>query len=1639
MKNLYFAIVLVFTLLAPNSYAQTSGVDTVWQPTYQKDHGWYLGLNIGSTYQRSDIHDRYGLGGGFILGKNITPKHGRSMYLDLRFRGLWGITHGQDFTRDYTLDDNLVFNGGRDSTLTLYKDSVGYTYNNYRMKLSELSLEAALNFNSLRERTGIIFYVFGGVGLTKWETKTDQLDDAGNIYDYSGIDTTQSNIDIVRDIYDLRNTLWTLEDYETLSEGSEDPKYQFMPSLGVGLGYQITPGFSIGLEHKMTFARNDYTDGVVGENPKKWYGDNDVYHYTGLGLRWRLGNDREPVGPTGPVGGGGGVVGVPPPNGGGGTGGTGGGGTGGFTGTPPTVNITSPATCPITVYDNLYNFRAFVRNVAGQSDVTFKQNGANNNSFNYNANTDVLTGNVVLQPGNNVFEVTGTNNYGTATKTCVIRYEQPVNNCPPPIVDINNPPGNTLTVTSPIFNVKASIQNVNNSSDLTYTVNGVTSGNFSFNPNTFLFTSNITLAPGSNTVTIRANTNCGSDTETATIILNTGEVNPPPIVTITNPPVCPKTVNAANFNVKANIMHVSGANNVTFRVNGILTQNFSYNSATDQFNANITLVQGNNTITIKGTNSVGSDTKTCTIIYNPINTTPPPVVNFTSPANNHTTNNATINVTGTVLNVNSQNDVKVRLNGVLTQNFTYNVNTKVFNIPNMPLNVGNNTVQVTGTNSVGSDTETLNIIRREVTGPPPVVTFTNPPTTPTTVMAANYTVTAKVLNVSSKSDITVNVNGNNTQNFSFNTGTLTVTLPLVLNTGTNTITITGTNQWGSDTKTTVIIRKKPQTTGPPPIVTITNPASSPHTTNAPAFTVKGNVLHIAAKSDMTVKVNGVITQNFTYNPQTKAFVIPLTLNEGNNVVQVTGTNTFGSDTKGATIIYTRPIETGPPPVVTYTAPAVSPRAVTNPNTTVKATVINVSSKNQITVQVNGNATSNFTFNTGTKEVTLPLTLAEGTTTITTTGTNQWGSDTKSTVLTYTKPTGPPPVVTYINPAQNPKSVQSATYQVKAKVLNVVSKNDIEVRLNNQVITNFTFALGSKEVGFMANLNVGNNTVRITGTNQWGTDTESTVIKYEKQERPCEKPVVSFTSPGTNPFETTSTQVVVKGKVTNVPNKNNVKVKVNGLATNNFTYNAVTDEFTITFNMLREGLNSFEVRGTNTCGSDVATMQVSMRPPLPSPDIDFRNPPTQPFATDKATMSINGEVRWINSKSDMTVVYNGQTVTNFTYNLSSKTFLIPVTLNTGSNSVTITATNASGSTTQTRTMVLNTQTSGGLGNSGGTGGGSGGELNAPVISFTTPPTTPFNSPVASGNVKGVVSNITQQSQLVVKFNGSVVTNYVFSPATRQFSIPVSLNTGPNFVEITATNNIGSVTKSVSLIYNATTNSGSNNGGGSGGNTQVGNNTGGGTSPAPKATISPMSPSSGVATTTNASYTVKARIGNVSSKSAITVRVNGASRPFSYSTSSKIVSVNAQLRVGKNTVVITAGKGSSAASRTITITRKSAPKPVVQKPSITMTAPTGNTSTTSTSYSIKAKIKNATKSQVTVKVNGSTRSFSLSGGNLVCMAPLKPGKNTIVITAGTGSNRVSKTITITKNAATRPGGTGTKPKGSTTTTTKTGRGG
>jgi hypothetical protein len=1455
---------------------------------YDNDSRWFWTVNAGSTWQSADVKSKNEWGWGLTLGKSFNYNYGRLISFDIRGRFLTGEWYGQNTDSTGFTKNNLTLSSG----LTNYKDSLGFSVLNHYTKATEGSIELVLHGNKFRERTGWDIYVFGGVGLTAFRARGNLLNDNDSV------PNSMYNYDVLDD-YSISTLNTVLDDsYETLLDNNDDGiNIALTPSLGFGIGYQLLPRFSIGLEHKTTFTGEDYFDGY--NNSEGSY-ENDWFHYTSAYMRFHLkkrntnnseytdGNEFD-------------------------------------TQVAPEVVFTNPNVSGNSVSAPDYTIQALVKHVNGRDNINFRQNGVYISNFSYNASSDKLQSQVVLQPGQNVFEIIASNAYGTDQKTTIIIYAQQRE--PLPVVTYYNPASNPLTVSSPNFVLNAGILNVANQSNVTLTVNGQNYSNFTFTQNPGNLMANLNLNIGTNIITVTGVNNAGSDSETTTIIYNPTQNVQAPVVYFIDPSTSPYTVSNQSYLINADVLNVSGSENITFKQNGNVNQNFTYNAVSDDFQSSVILVPGQNVFEIIASNSAGTAQATTIIIYERA-APKPPVVTITNPSSSpYTIENQQFNLSATVLNVSQVSQVQVSLNGKDLINFGTATPTSVNVSTILNLVEGVNTVVVTGTNNDGTDTKQVILIyKKPQVAQAPVVTFTNPSNSPYTTETANMTISATVLNVEGSANINVNVNGTNFTGFTYNAGTKILTFNQNLLEGANVIVITGTNIVGVDSKSTTIIYKKPQMVTPP-VVTFIDPIVNPLTVFNPSYFIKARVQNVSGKSNIQLKINGVLTDAFTYNTATQIVEFNTALTSGANIFEIFASNSAGQDSKSTTIIY-KQSEPQLAPVVMITVPLINPYNTSSSTTAIEATVLNVENQQNIQVTINNNVFNGFSYNSTTKKVSLNMSLNEGVNNITIQASNLAGQSSDSRTINYKKEVlQKPPFVTFINPNQAGLTVSNPNYTVKAKIVNIENASQVSVSQNGQMINPnlYSFDIATKEVSFNTALSLGINIFTVTGTSSVGTHSASTNITYKIEEKPCEKPTLAFLKPASSGTETANLNEQIKLKITNISSANEVQVFLNGVLQNTGAYNPNDKTFDLKVKYTL-GQNIIEVIAKNACGEAKGSTVIVYKPagePCSAPIIQLIQPINKVSTVELSNYEFRLGVLNIKNQADIVFKVNGQAKA-FTFDLAGHLLISNVDLIEGLNTISIQASNDCG--------------------------GANFEVKMTRKVCVKPSINILNSSVQNGgstfieafSLSGNLQEIANSTQFTITKNGTPI-NYVYNSVQNTFSLNTSLAMGVNTFVLTASNNCGQETKELKITRMKDPN-------------------------AVAPTVQITNPATSPYQTEQGAFNVQATTQFITAANQVSMTVNGSVVNANFNLGNGSLSYNLTLVEGNNVIVVNAVNQYGSASDTKTIVYK---KPVkIEAPIIVLTNPKSCPAILAVgNNTIQGHIMNITDlNQVSIKING-----------------------------------------------------------------------
>lgn len=984
-------IVSLWCLLgATNTAAQVSPLQ----------RGYYtIGINGGWSYQSSDVQatlDGFGL--GLTVGKNLLLSRGAGAAFDVRGRLLYARQYGLDSYRSFDIENNRALNGSLNLNYLNYPAALneprGFVYQNHRTDVGELAAEGVLSFRG--RNTPVLFSLFGGIGLDWYRTRIDQADELGREYyaDYSLIDRNQSR-------RRTRNELRQILDgtYETVADGQGNAgALGLMPSLGVELGFLVTPRFALMAGHRVTFSGTNTLDGQQWADP-----NNDWYHYTSIGLQWYINpRNRQKL-------------------------------------RPPVINIQEPRQNEVRVRSNVAPVRATIQNINSAADVQYIVNGQPLNFDFRNQNFNATT---FLRPGRNEVTIIATNAAGSDRKRVVFFLEDPGGVVPPPgpnpspnpnpnpyptppasglpVIQFINPPADNFASPSTTFALQATVTGVADRRNVQLFLNGRALSNFNYSGDNL--TGQLTLQQGSNEVRIRASNSAGLQEANRTIIVNGGPTPVPvpgptpapaptptpapappasaPVVRITNPASSPFVTNSQQITIRASIEGVRNRNQIQLQVNNQDVSDFNFSG--NSFTATLNLRPGQTNVIIRAQTEGGRAEDRTVINYDrPTPAAQAPVVQINEPAHNSTASDARIRFRASTQHVTAKNQLTLRVNDRVITNFTFNGRDGSVTA-NLTLAEGNNIIELSASTPGGSDQARAQVVfNLVVISNPPVVRIQAPANNSNTENAT-ANLRASVERVTKKEDITIRVNGNPLTNFTYDTRNSLVTASVRLEQGDNEIVVRAQNRDGNDQASVRVNYNAP---APKPTVRITEPTRSGTVVTNARIAFQARIEHVRNKSGVTLTLNGTTMNDFNFDAQTGMLNTGLNLREGSNTIVVQGTNGSGSEQASLEItLRTRvdPISANPKPEISNIVTSQPASNPLNPNvasSSLSAQVEHVANPRLVRVFVNGQEVQS-SFNTRTRALSATLALTRGTNTILIRAQNDEGVTEETRVITF---------------------------------------------------------------------------------------------------------------------------------------------------------------------------------------------------------------------------------------------------------------------------------------------------------------------------------------------------------------------------------------------------------------------------------------------------------------------------------------------------------------------------------------------------------------------------------------------------------------------------------------------------------------
>jgi predicted methyltransferase len=1076
----------------------------------------------------------------------------------------------------------------------------------------------------------------------------------------------------------------------------------------------------------------------------------------------------------------------------------------------PVITLTAPSASALTVRNANLPLSFKTQHVSAKTNVSISVNGQTISAFTFNPSTGVGTANLVLIPGVNTIVITSSNGCGIDTETITVNYD----NCVPPAVTITNPTMNNATFINPQISLMAVAQNIVNTQGVSITVNNQSISNFTLNTANGQIQSGITLNPGLNVIAVTVVNGCGTDIKTINVNY---KACTPPSIQITNPVMNGSTVNTPVFAITGSFQNITNAQNVTLQQNGRPTSGLSFNAQTGLFTANVNLNNGANSFTISVVNECGTATETILINYTaPVNNTPqmitichyppgntgnpqtieiplsawpahqahgdvlgpcpvvtppcnPPAILVTSPTQNgQTVQQTSYTITASIANIANNQGINYVVNGKPITNFGFlnGVFSNTVNLVN-----GWNTFIITATNGCGSVTETITInYSAPVDNTPQMITICHYPPG----------------------------NNGNPQ---------TLEIPLA--------------SWPAHQAHGDVLGPCPVVNTPPcnpPSIQVTNPSQNGQTVQQPAFTVTANISNVANNQGISCLFNGMPMSSFVF--ANEAFSANVNLIPGTNNIVLTAVNGCGTDTETIAVNYSAPVDNTPqkvtichyppgnsgnpqtieiplsawpahqahgdvlgpcpvvntppcnPPSIQVTNPTQIGQTVQQTSFTITANISNITNNQGIVYTVNGKPMTSFSFSNGSFSNTVNLNA--GINTFTITATNGCGTDTETITINYSVPA--------------PQTMTICHQGNRTQETMVIPVSDWPMH--------------------QAHGDIMGACPQVAPT------------------PPCNPPSIQVTNPTQSGQTVQQTSFNITANISNIANNQGIIYTVNGKPMTSFAFSNGSFSNSVNLNV---GINTFTITATNDCGTDTETITINYSAPAPPcnpPSIQVTNPTQNGQTVQQTSFNITANISNIANNQGIVYTVNGKPMTSFAF--SNGSFSNSVNLNVGLNTFTITATNGCGTDTETITINYSqpapqTMTICHQGNrtqetmvipvsewpmhqAHGDIMGACPQVaptppcNPPSIQVTNPAQNGITVQSANFVFGATILNVSNNQGVVMVLNGKPFGGFAFAPTKGgSLTSSLSLNPGKNVIVVTATNQCGTDTETITINY------------------------------------------------------------------------------------------------------------------------------------------------------------------------------------------------------------------------------------------------
>jgi len=472
------------------------------------------------------------------------------------------------------------------------------------------------------------------------------------------------------------------------------------------------------------------------------------------------------------------------------------------------------------------------------------------------------------------------------------------------------------------------------------------------------------------------------------------------------------------------------------------------------------------------------------------------------------------------------------------------------------------------------DTKTENPVH-QLSLPKPSVNITDPASDSYHTVSNTHTLWAIVNNVEGSDNISFYQNGIPNNTFSYNPSTKIFIATVHLREGENSIRIKAANQ-SSTAEDTVTI-----TLGNPPEVLVPAPQLEFTTPSGNAYSSSSGKINVTARDEAGQAERS--TPIIYHQPVYREPVYQEPVNYEPVYHEPVHQEPVNYEPINNEPVYREPAIRTYPPEINIINPATYPHKTYQGSEELRATVLNVNSKESITLKFNGLIAHNFSFNNSTKVLTARVALRDGENILTIQAQNESGADVKEQLFIKEVKPCPRPSIRLIDPVQGQSKSDHQIYTLRARVQNISNSEQLRLTVNGKTVS---YTLSNNLVNGSVPLIKGLNTLSLSAENECGEVKASARITYSPSVAidPCITPKISF---AINEVKRKGSTHELRGSVSGVNSKAAISLTVDGRADQGFQFDPVTGNLSASFK-LRPGSHTVAASVNNDCGTDSKT-------------------------------------------------------------------------------------------------------------------------------------------------------------------------------------------------------------------------------------------------------------------------------------------------------------------------------------------------------------------------------------------------------------------------------------------------------------------